>query len=141
MIDDIPADARLSSQLLTSVGLSSVPDWLKPYDVLSNGQKMRASLAYALSIDKDIIVFDEFTSVVDREVAKVTSLAVSKSVRRTEKKFVAVTCHYDVIDYLQPDWVFDTEKKTLFAQAKSQQSILESTKQKVLGQCLVSITI
>ena len=60
-------------------------------------------LGYALS------VFDEFTSVVDREIAKVSAYAISKAVRRSKKKFIAVTCHYDVVDWLEPDWVFCTD--------------------------------
>jgi hypothetical protein len=59
-------------------------------------------------LDKLVIVFDEFTSVVDREIAKVSAYAISKAVRRSKKQFVAVTCHYDVVDWLEPDWVFCT---------------------------------
>ncbi len=25
------------------------------------------------------------------------------------RKFIAVTCHYDVVDWLDPDWVFCTD--------------------------------
>src|SRR5262249_1185262 len=53
------------------------------------------------------IVVDEFTSVVDRQVAKIGSHAVQKWVRKKGRKFVAVTCHYDVIDWLQPDWMLE----------------------------------
>ena len=60
-------------------------------------------------LDKLVIVFDEFTSVVDREIAKVSAYAISKAVRRSKKQFVAVTCHYDVVDWLEPDWVFCTD--------------------------------
>jgi GNAT superfamily N-acetyltransferase len=54
-------------------------------------------------------VFDEFTSVVDRTVAKVCSAAIAKGIRRGSIpcRFVAVTCHYDVVDWLVPDWVVD----------------------------------
>ena len=69
---------------------------------------MRVDLANAILQDKDLIVFDEFTSVVDREVAKVGSFATQKAIRKTNKKFVAVSCHYDVQDWLLPDWVFNT---------------------------------
>ena len=64
--------------------------------------------------DNDIFVFDEFTSVVDRNVAQVSSLAIQKAIRRSGggKKFVAVTCHYDVQDWLMPDWVFNTDNMT-----------------------------
>ena len=70
---------------------------------------MRVDIARALCLDKSVIVFDEFTSVVDREIAKVSAFAISKAVRRSKKKFIAVTCHYDVVDWLEPDWVFCTD--------------------------------
>jgi len=95
------------TEILSSVGFSSPPSWLKPYHVLSNGEKFRVDLARAIAHTKDIAVIDEFTSVVDRQVAKIGSAAVSKTVRRTGKKFVAVTCHYDVIDWLDPDWIYE----------------------------------
>ncbi|NRQ34500.1 hypothetical protein HII36_21995 [Nonomuraea sp. NN258] len=93
--------------LLTAVGLSSPPAWLRPYKTLSNGEAFRASMAGALAEHAGLLVVDEFTSVVDRQVAKVASHAVAKSVRRAGRQLVAVTCHYDVVDWLQPDWVYD----------------------------------
>ncbi len=95
--------------MLCSVGFASPPDWLKAYYCLSQGEKMRVDIARALSLDKPLVVFDEFTSVVDREIAKVSAFAISKAVRRSSKKFIAVTCHYDVVDWLDPDWVFCTD--------------------------------
>jgi hypothetical protein len=62
-----------------------------------------------------LIVFDEFTSVVDRTVARIGSAALSKAIRSgaIAKRFVAVTCHYDVIRWLQPDWVLDMSGPSL----------------------------
>lgn len=113
VIDDMPKDKNVEdiSKAFYSVGFGSVPSWLKPYAVLSNGEKMRVDIARSI-LEKDFIVFDEFTSVVDREVAKVASVAVSKAIRKQNKKFIAVTCHYDVIDYLEPDWIFNTDTMT-----------------------------
>ena len=56
-----------------------------------------------------MVVFDEFTSVVDRNVARVVSAAVAKGIRSGQIgcRFVAVTCHYDVTEWLAPDWVID----------------------------------
>lgn len=109
LLDDF--DESLSASDITNslshVGFSSPPAWLLPYGALSNGQKFRCELARCLTDQRDLIVFDEFTSVVDRNVAKVGSHAVSKAIKKTDKKFVAVTCHYDVEGWLQPDWVFD----------------------------------
>lgn len=71
---------------------------------------MRVDIARALLLAQKIVVFDEFTSVVDRDVAKIASCAISKAIKRqNDKKFIAVTCHYDVVDWLEPDWVFCTD--------------------------------
>lgn len=113
VIDDMPKNKSVEdiSRAFYSVGFGSVPSWLKPYSVLSNGEKMRVDIARSI-LEKDFIVFDEFTSVVDRQVAKVASMAVSKAIKKQDKKFIAVTCHYDVIDYLEPDWIFNTDTMT-----------------------------
>ncbi len=100
---------------LTAVGFSSPPGWIKPYSVLSNGEKFRCDLARALSGSEEITVFDEFTSVVDRNVAKVSSAAIAKSVKagKIPGRFVAVTCHYDIMEWLEPDWVLDMADGTV----------------------------
>jgi ABC-type polar amino acid transport system ATPase subunit len=73
---------------------------------------MRVDIARALCLDQELTVFDEFTSVVDREVAKIGSVAVAKAVRRKPgKKFIAVTCHSDVIDWLGVDWYYNMDKE------------------------------
>ena len=97
---------------LTSVGFASIPSWLQPYATLSNGEKFRADLARALvDTGDDLIVFDEYTSVVDRTVAKTASFAIRKAFNRSpvlaHKKFIAVTCHYDILEWLDPDWILD----------------------------------
>ena len=66
------------------------------------------TLARAIAENDDLVVFDEFTSVVDRTVAQIGSAAVAKTVRRAQKKFVAISCHYDIEAWLDPDWVFDS---------------------------------
>lgn len=114
ILDDMPEGASIQeiTKTLTSVGFASTPSWLKNYDVLSNGEKMRVDLARAILNNNDLFVFDEFTSVVDRNVAKIGSFAMQKAIRKTNKKFIAVTCHFDVEDWLLPDWVFDTNSMT-----------------------------
>ncbi len=95
--------------MLTAVGFGSPPSWVKPFHVLSQGEQMRCELARALLADRSMIVFDEFTSTVDRTVAKVCSAAIAKGIRsgNVNKRFVAVTCHHDVAPWLEPDWVLD----------------------------------
>jgi energy-coupling factor transporter ATP-binding protein EcfA2/GNAT superfamily N-acetyltransferase len=94
--------------LLSAVGFSSPPAWLRPFQVLSTGQQFRVTLALLLASTPPSrrVVFDEYTSVVDRTVAQVGSAAVARTVRQRRQQFVAVTCHEDVEAWLQPDWVY-----------------------------------
>jgi len=114
VLDDMPKECSVEqiTSAFNSVGFSSPPSWLKPYSVLSNGQKMRVDLARAILEKNELFVFDEFTSVVDRNVAQIGSFAMQKAIRKTKKKFIAVTCHFDVQDWLLPDWVFNTDTMT-----------------------------
>lgn len=98
--------------LLSQMGLSCVPTWIRPFNVLSNGEKYRAELAKLVADNKDdeIIFVDEYTSVVDRNVAMAMSNALQKYIRREDKKVILSTCHYDVFDWLRPDWIYDLNK-------------------------------
>jgi GNAT superfamily N-acetyltransferase len=95
---------------LSSVGFNSIPSWLQPFNTLSNGQQFRATLARAIT-ENDTICFDEFTSVVDRTVAKSVCVSLRKYIKRTEKKFIGISCHSDILEWLQPDWTFETDTK------------------------------
>ena len=97
---------------LASVGLGTVPAWLRPYHVLSNGERFRADLARIICEAPARVVVDEFTSVVDRQIAQVGALAFQKAWRRTGGQAVLLSCHYDIVDWLEPDWVFDTRTGT-----------------------------
>lgn len=114
VIDDVaPAmTVQQISETFAAVGFNTIPAWLRPYHVLSNGERFRVELARRVLECDDVVVVDEFTSVVDRQVARVGSHAVQKLVRRNDKQFVAVSCHYDVIDWLQPDWILEPATMT-----------------------------
>lgn len=91
-----------------AVGLNSVPTWCRPYQVLSNGEAFRADLAAAIDSNT---AFDEFTSVIDRTVAKAASHAIQRHIRLNKLTGVVfASCHYDIADWLNPDWVFDIQK-------------------------------
>ena len=114
VVDAFPESLSVKevTALLCAVGFSSPPAWLRPFAVLSTGQQFRATLARLLAEalaregERPPVVLDEYTSVVDRTVARVGSAAVARAVRSRDLRFVAVTCHEDVIDWLQPDWVY-----------------------------------
>lgn len=99
-------DHNIATDCFSAVGLNSVPSWCKPFHVLSNGEQFRANMARMLSNNA---TFDEFTSVVDRTVAKSSSYAIQRYLRKNQiTGVVFATCHYDVLEWLQPDWCFDT---------------------------------
>jgi hypothetical protein len=161
---------------LSGVGFSSPPAWLRPFHTLSTGEAFRADLARTLLWARQtgtVAVVDEFTSTVDRTVAKTASVAVARLLRGNQvecedcrgkgareataghcfdidgglwhepgtckapecgydgdrplkvprccppcstcggsgrgypSRLVAASCHYDIIDWLQPDWLLD----------------------------------
>ena len=108
LLDAFPEEMPVKDvvALLSSVGFSSPPAWLRPFHVLSTGQQFRAPLARLLAAAPGLAVMDEYTSVVDRTVAQVGSAAVAKTVRARGQQFIAVTCHEDVEAWLQPDWTY-----------------------------------
>ncbi|MEX3693331.1 GNAT family N-acetyltransferase [Paraburkholderia sp. BR14263] len=93
---------------LSAVGLGSVPTWLRPFPILSNGEQFRATLARLVCDAPPLAVVDEFSSVVDRQIARIGAGAFAKAWRRTGGRVVLLSCHYDILDWIQPDWVFDT---------------------------------
>lgn len=97
---------------LASVGLGSVPAWLRPFRALSTGERFRAELARVVVERPARVVVDEFTSVVDRQVAQVGAAAFAKAWRRSEGggQAVLLSCHYDIVEWLQPDWLLDTRE-------------------------------
>jgi ABC-type ATPase with predicted acetyltransferase domain len=145
VLDDFPEELSTAdiTKALCSVGFASPPDWLKPYENLSQGEKMRVDIARALVLEQPLIVFDEFTSVVDREIAKISALAISKAIRKSTKKFIAVTCHYDVVDWLEPDWVFCTDDMSFDKKKDGIPRFLSLSRRASLkcGDCLGTIII
>lgn len=105
---------------LAAVGLGDVPAWLRPFHALSNGQQFRAGLARIVCGADGEVVIDEFTSVIDRQIAKIGAMAFSKAWRRQKsRRAVLLSCHYDIIEWLQPDWVFDTGEGVFKKKTKS----------------------
>ena len=131
IIDAIGSDFDAATGALSSVGLGSVPAWLRPFHVLSNGERFRATLARLVCEAPEFAVVDEFSSVVDRQIARVGAGAFAKAWRRTGGRVVLLSCHYDIFDWLQPDWVFDTataqfERGCLRCRPKLEMSIFET---------------
>lgn len=137
IIDDIAPDGDFNTVtgLLASVGLGDVPAWLRPFRVLSNGEQFRAGLARLICEKPNEVVVDEFTSVIDRQIAKIGAQAFQKAWRRENPtgKVVLLTPHFDIVDWLQPDWVIDTNKKTFERGCPRQRPKIELEIRKVNG--------
>lgn len=116
IIDSIAPDGEFNdiTAALSSVGLGDVPAWLRPFHVLSNGEKFRAGLARLVCERPELAVVDEFTSVIDRQIAKIGAQALQKTWRRGAGKIVLLSCHYDIIEWLQPDWCYDMNEARFF---------------------------
>lgn len=99
--------------MLNSIGLSQVSCWIKPINTLSNGQQARASAAIAMSTNKQIIVLDEWTSVVDRNVAKAMSHCLQRFARKFNKKIMVCSCHEDILEWLKPDVIINCDNNLI----------------------------
>jgi hypothetical protein len=129
---------------LAAVGLGDVPAWLRPFHVLSNGEQFRAGLARLVVDAPERAVIDEFTSVVDRQIAKVGAAAFAKAWRRNKgKQIILLSCHYDVLPWLQPDWVYDTRTGEVKKKLKTDRSLSWrlGRQTEVTGSILKRITI
>ena len=114
IIEQLPQnlDYDSCSKISSGIGLTSVPLWIRPVKTLSNGQRARAEAALLMSGENKIQVIDEWTSVVNREVAKIMSHCAQKYARRNNKMLILLSCHSDVIEWLNPDWIIDCNKST-----------------------------
>ena len=112
IIDQLPKEYTYEdcANILNGIGLNSVPCWIRPIKTLSNGQKARAEAAY-LMCKQDFICIDEWTSVVDRTVAKAMSVCLHKFAKKHNKQIILLSCHYDILEWVKPDWLIDCNKQ------------------------------
>jgi ABC-type ATPase with predicted acetyltransferase domain len=109
ILDGIAGGFDGATGALASVGLGTVPSWIRPYHILSNGEKFRANLARTLNGTATDVVIDEFTSVVDRRVACIGAGAFAKAWRRRPAgRVVVVGPHFDILPWMKPDWIVRT---------------------------------
>ena len=111
-----PVDDRLTA--LAACGLSEARLLLRTPAELSDGQRYRFRLAYALSLTSrdrqgarktlpdgrgSFLLADEFAAVLDRTLAKVLAFNLRKLASRTGVGVLAATTHDDLTDDLNPD--------------------------------------
>lgn len=92
---------------LCHVGLSEAMVFIKPFELLSMGQRYRTMFANLILSDADVWLVDEFCSNLDPITSKILSVRLKKLAKRMGR-FVAVasanTGHF--IDALNPDKVY-----------------------------------
>lgn len=106
LIDALPGTLEDQLAALAGCGLAEARLLLRTPAELSEGQKYRFRMAYALAGRTPWVAADEFTATLDRTLAKVVAHNLRRLVARTGVGVLAATTHEDVIEDLQPDvWV------------------------------------
>ena len=124
---------RLSEEeacdLLSSMGLSSVPTWLRKPQELSNGERARLDIAKAIyDANGGVVILDEYTSVVNRSAAKSMSHALQRYVRQKGLKVIIASCHFDIIEWLQCDYMFNLEHRDENGEVEMEKMVYEDGK-------------
>lgn len=112
VISNFIEDTANGLRALNAVGLGSKPTWCRPRNVLSTGEGFRADMA--LNLESNVMI-DEYTSVINREVACSASYGIQKHIReRGYKNVILCGCHYDVIPYVKPDILIDLQSGKVY---------------------------
>ena len=114
-IRDLPSDVPLielfasrwgmerSLAALNQAGLSEAYVYLKPYDLLSRGQKYRARLADLALRDDQVWLIDEFCADLDPISAKIVATNLRKHVMKYQRIAVVAAANHDhFLDALRP---------------------------------------
>ena len=112
IISNFPENPKAGLRAFNAVGLSSMPTLCKPRNVLSTGEGFRADMA--LNLESRVMI-DEYTSVINREVARAASYGVGNHIRKNGYKNVILCgCHDDIVEYLKPDILIDLETEKVY---------------------------
>lgn len=104
LIDALPGAVEERLAKLAACGLSEARLLLRTPAELSEGQRYRFRLAFALaSGGAPFVTADEFTATLDRTLATVVAFNVRKLVTRSGVGLLAATAHDDIAEDLAPD--------------------------------------
>lgn len=99
-------------EILTACGLGEPRLWVRQFQDLSDGERVRAALARTIGSvirmqDAPVVLCDEFTSILHRRIAKSLAFNVRKLVTRHGLRLVVATTRDDIVADLQPDQRID----------------------------------
>jgi ABC-type ATPase with predicted acetyltransferase domain len=106
LVDALTGPVEVALDRLAACGLSEARLLLRTPSELSDGQRYRFRLAFALDRwgqAKGFLLADEFAANLDRTLAKVLAFNVRKLSSRTRTGFLLATTHDDLLDDLNPD--------------------------------------
>jgi ABC-type ATPase with predicted acetyltransferase domain len=111
LIDALPSSVEDRLAALAACGLSEARLLLRTSNELSDGQRYRFRIAYALAkrtrhpdgCRSPFLLADEFAAVLDRPLAKVLAFNLRKLVTRSGVGMLCATTHEDLVEDLNPD--------------------------------------
>ncbi|MEQ9460958.1 MAG: ATP-binding cassette domain-containing protein [Phycisphaeraceae bacterium] len=108
----LPDDLDKTAGWLSRAGLAEAALLLRRPGELSEGQRFRLELAYALALAEvgegfAVIVADEFAATLDRLTAKHVAMTVRRWMRRSSCALVVATTHDDLLEALTPDTLIE----------------------------------
>ena len=109
VINRLGEDVTQAMGYLAKAGLGDASLMLRQVNQLSGGEQMRLLIAKMIELgelysrNQVVMLFDEFTSVLDRLTAKVVSRQIRKWVSRTGVHLMVGTAHDDLVESLKPD--------------------------------------
>jgi len=103
LIDAIPLEFKPALKLLSACGLGEAQLMLRTPAELSDGQRYRFQLAFALAQQSNWVVADEFSATLDRRLAKMIAHNIRRNADGTETGFLLATTHDDIVESLDPD--------------------------------------
>ncbi|MGQ9650858.1 MAG: AAA family ATPase [Phycisphaerae bacterium] len=103
--------------LLTACGLGEPWLWMRPFDVLSDGERFRARLARAVSLgrrngQRGVLLCDEFGSLLHERLAKAVAFNLRKLAARERLAVVVATSREDIEPDLHPDCVIRLSRQS-----------------------------
>ena len=103
LVEGLGEDLNTAIKILSIVGLNDAFLYLRRYNELSDGQKLRYRLAKMIASNKKIYIFDEFSGTLDRDTAKIISFNIQKYIRKNNKILIVATTHSDLKEDLCPN--------------------------------------
>lgn len=100
-------------KVLNQVGLAEAFVYIKPYDLLSRGQRYRARLAELIIRDDQVWLIDEFCADLDPLTAKIVAHSLRKLIIHQQRiAFIAAANHSHFLDALRPTRVISLRAGT-----------------------------